>query len=159
MQIQSEQKETRYTNQEICREVCAFRVDHIIVRRMSKLARNKGEGGGGARFWFSSLTASSAIERYSQAVNLVPNDPTPLGNLSAAQYEIGEYNQCIQTAEKALDVLDATEDPSSAAQDKLKHRITKAKAHDVPWSANDQVDQVDRRLRLIEALPRYRPYM
>jgi len=68
-----------------------------------------------------------AIEKYQQAAQLMPGDATPLGNLSAAHYEIGQYSQCIASAEKALEVLHETPEASTATIQKLQHRIKKAK--------------------------------
>jgi hypothetical protein len=60
----------------------------------------------------------------------MPDDPIALGNLSAAQFEIGEYTQCISTAEKVLKVLNGTnKDNSTVAAEKLKRRISRAKAN------------------------------
>jgi hypothetical protein len=74
------------------------------------------------------LTNLLALKKYEEAVQLVPDDPTPLGNLFASQFEIGDYTQYISTAEKALTLLNGV-DKSAASADKLKRRIGRARVH------------------------------
>jgi tetratricopeptide (TPR) repeat protein len=72
--------------------------------------------------WILLLTNILALKKYEEAVQLVPDDLTPLGNLSAAQFEIGNYTECISTAEKALTLLNDAKDSSAAAVDKLNRK-------------------------------------
>ncbi|KAL9006254.1 MAG: hypothetical protein Q9188_000976 [Gyalolechia gomerana] len=51
-----------------------------------------------------------AVRCYTKAAGLAPTDPTLLSNLSAANYEIGDYQHCIDDILKALELCtrDAT---------------------------------------------------
>lgn len=95
-----------------------------------------------------------AIEKYKQAADIVPIDATPLGNILGAQYELGQYRQCIETAENALAILGDTEDPTLVAVERLKQRIMKAKAQHVFFGEDEQAE---RRLRILGTVPRCRP--
>lgn len=47
---------------------------------------------------------SAAITHYDKAFELYPNDITFLTNKSAVYFEMGDYEQCIKTCEKAVDL-------------------------------------------------------
>jgi hypothetical protein len=65
--------------------------------------------------------------------------------------------ECIWTAEKALALLNyADKDSSAAAGDKLKRRISRARAHCVHTS---ETEVVKGRSKLLSNIPRYRPTM
>jgi tetratricopeptide (TPR) repeat protein len=101
------------------------------------------------------LTNLLALKKYEEDVQLVPDDPTPLGNLSAAQFEIGDYTQCISAAEKALTLLNGA-DKSVASADKLKRRIGRARAH---YSQTPETELVEGRSESLNNIPQYRPKM
>ncbi|KUJ24364.1 uncharacterized protein LY89DRAFT_679522 [Mollisia scopiformis] len=50
--------------------------------------------------FYKSGNLLKAIELYQRAFNLEPSNSAALGNLSAAQYELGEYKKCVETAER-----------------------------------------------------------
>lgn len=87
----------------------------------------------------------------------MPEDSAPLRNLSAALYELGKYKESALVALKALRLLE-TESPDDmpAQVQKLKQRVQKAKAHECQ---SLQGEQRQRRLQIIDDLPRYRPSM
>lgn len=109
----------------------------------------------------------SAVKKYQEAVKLSPDDPTPLGNLSAAYFEVGKYTQCITRAEKALELLQVTRDlelsqtseDETASSDKItkfEQRIAKAKVHSDKGTKDEQ--KYLRNL-VLNLLPKYRPLM
>jgi hypothetical protein len=73
-----------------------------------------------------------------------------LGNLSAAQYEGGDYKNCVENAEKALAILSGIETSDGAKVEKLERRILKAKVH---CDQSTEDEQTDTRLRLINSVP------
>jgi hypothetical protein len=101
------------------------------------------------------LTNLPALKKYEEAVQLVHDDPTPFGNLSAAQFEIGDYTQCISTAEMALTLLNGA-DKFVASADKLKRRIGRARAY---CSQTPETELVEGRSELLNNIPQYRPTM
>ena len=60
---------------------------------------------------------------YKQASDLDPTDPTLLSNLSAALYELGMYELCIQATLKALKLVKAE---TEALKPKLTVRMVKS---------------------------------
>ncbi|OBW64251.1 MAG: hypothetical protein AUREO_056830 [Aureobasidium pullulans] len=67
-----------------------------------------------------------ATKAYFEALSLTPNDPAPLSNLSAVQFELGNYSGSEVYAEKALKLLEDEEDTNVKKQ-KLFVRLAKAK--------------------------------
>ncbi|CZR68941.1 uncharacterized protein PAC_18842 [Phialocephala subalpina] len=98
-----------------------------------------------------------ACEKYAKAVRLSPSDDAPLRNLSAALYELGDYNLCTRVATKAIKLL-ATKvgDDALSNTQKLNQRLEKAATH-TPKVSED--DKRRRRSELLRTLPRYRPSM
>jgi tetratricopeptide (TPR) repeat protein len=98
----------------------------------------------------------TAILKYRQAAKILPTDPAPYGNLSAAYLETGQYKSCLLMAEKALKLRkeSADFDKTSAQALKLQQRIEKANAHSGPSTAEEQREC---RIKLMKILPRYRP--
>ena len=68
-----------------------------------------------------------ATKAYFEALSLTPNDPAPLSNLSAVQFELGDYSGSIEYAEKALQLL-SNEADSNPKKQKLFSRIARARA-------------------------------
>ncbi|THZ64282.1 hypothetical protein D6C86_02622 [Aureobasidium pullulans] len=68
----------------------------------------------------------AATKAYFEAVTLSRNDPAPLSNLSAVQFELGNYAGSQLYAEKALKLLQSEADTSPKKQ-KLFLRLAKAK--------------------------------
>jgi hypothetical protein len=102
-----------------------------------------------------SINESSSSQEIRRSCRTRTRRPDPLGNLSAAQFEIGNYTQCISTAEKALTLLnDAEKDGASA--DKLKRRIGRARAH---CTQTTETELVEGRSKLLSNITRYRPTM
>lgn len=78
-------------------------------------------------------------------------------NLSAALYELGKYEECTHLASEALRLLEAEPLAVREAQEgKLQQRIQRAKAHGYKASVDEQRE---RRKRILDVLPRYRPSM
>lgn len=70
----------------------------------------------------------AATKAYDKAVSLAPDDPTPLSNLSAVNFEAGKYAQCVEFAAKALSLLKL--DPKTdALRQRLLIRQAKAYLH------------------------------
>ncbi|KAE8445338.1 hypothetical protein EG329_013460 [Mollisiaceae sp. DMI_Dod_QoI] len=81
----------------------------------------------------------------------------PLVGISAALYELGDYEACIHTATKAIELLKAdSEDEAESNIQKLNQRIEKATVHVYEVSEGEK-RQV--RHTLLGAVPRYRPSM
>ena len=85
----------------------------------------------------------------------MPNDCTPLSNLSAARYEIGDYVGCIAEVEKTFAALSVpSNSPPTPISEKLKHWKKKAGAH---IGIVPRLEQMQKRLKILENVPRYRP--
>lgn len=125
-----------------------------------------------------------AIGLYQQASDLAPETAAPLGNLSAAYFELGQYDACVSTSDRALALL-ANVAGADAAKQKLYLRQAKALFHGLRFKdAAATIEQLtageeksrlqhatSRRLdrtrlqpdgrsihtRLITELPRYKP--
>ncbi|KAI9645883.1 hypothetical protein NHQ30_005319 [Ciborinia camelliae] len=96
-----------------------------------------------------------AIKKYQESANLVPESYAPLGNLSAAYFEMGEYTQCITRAERALELLkESKAGEDNALVEKFQQRINRARANSYKSSG---LEQLQTRLRILDSLPRYRP--
>jgi tetratricopeptide (TPR) repeat protein len=66
-----------------------------------------------------------ATKAYFEALSLNPKDSAPLSNLSAVQFELGNYSGCSIYAEKALKLLNGEED-SNPKKQKLLSRLARA---------------------------------
>ncbi|EGF98561.1 uncharacterized protein MELLADRAFT_113407 [Melampsora larici-populina 98AG31] len=98
---------------------------------------------------------TKAIEAYKTAAALLPADPTPLSNLSAATFEAGDYEKSAQYSINALALLERDTDDDPRKQ-KLLTRLTKAKRyHSGP---DDSIVKESHRTAIL-GLPRYRPYL
>ncbi|EJD44613.1 hypothetical protein AURDEDRAFT_185020 [Auricularia subglabra TFB-10046 SS5] len=75
---------------------------------------------------FTSGRYEDAAKFYAEAAALAPNDPVYLSNLSAAQFELGDYGACATTIIKAAPLLDNATD---ALRLKLTHRLARALCH------------------------------
>ncbi|KAI1381367.1 hypothetical protein F4677DRAFT_123212 [Hypoxylon crocopeplum] len=71
---------------------------------------------------------SEAVKAYEKAAQLVPSDPYPLSNLSAAHFEAGRYSECVNSTVKALGLLKA-ETGTNAPRKRLLVRQAKAYLH------------------------------
>ena len=117
----------------------------------------------------------AATKAYFEAVTLSRNDPAPLSNLSAVQFELGNYAGSQLYAEKALKLLQSEADTSPKKQ-KLFLRLAKAKLlmlQDAKSVASrlDSADSLHKSVaamsrsktnstswtKLLDELPRYRP--
>ncbi|TIA18147.1 hypothetical protein D6C80_03603 [Aureobasidium pullulans] len=117
----------------------------------------------------------AATKAYFEAVTLSRNDPAPLSNLSAVQFELGNYAGSQLYAEKALKLLQSEADTSPKKQ-KLFLRLAKAKLlmlQDAESVASrlDSADSLHKSVaamsrsktnctawtKLLDELPRYRP--
>ncbi|EGG03113.1 uncharacterized protein MELLADRAFT_65872 [Melampsora larici-populina 98AG31] len=96
-----------------------------------------------------------AIEAYKVASALLPSDPTPLSNLSAATFEAGDYETSIQYSTKALALLEQEADDDPRKQ-KLLTRLSKAKRYHC--EPDDLIAKETLRKTLLR-LPRYRPHL
>ncbi|KAI0843718.1 hypothetical protein F5Y06DRAFT_9719 [Hypoxylon sp. FL0890] len=67
-----------------------------------------------------------AVKAYEKAASLAPSDPSPLSNLSAANFEAGKYSECVDFATKALSLL---KDDANAAVARQRLLIRQAKAY------------------------------
>lgn len=70
-------------------------------------------------------TRRAAIEAYKEAAFLAPEDYAPLSNMSAVHFEMGQYNQAVEYAEEALQLLRSEPDDGPKKQ-KLHARIAKS---------------------------------
>ncbi|EGG07424.1 uncharacterized protein MELLADRAFT_85823 [Melampsora larici-populina 98AG31] len=105
--------------------------------------------------FYKACQLSKAIVAYKLAATLVPSDPTPLSNLSAAAFETGDYAKSVQYSTEALALLeqDPDDDPR---KHKLLTRLTKARRyHTDPDDSSAKESLRDAIFRL----PRYRPYL
>ncbi|KAI1499416.1 hypothetical protein F5X99DRAFT_389871 [Biscogniauxia marginata] len=66
-----------------------------------------------------------AMKAYLEAVKLVPDDPAPLSNISAAKFEAGNYSECIKAAQQALSML-KDEPETQAIRQRLLVRSARA---------------------------------
>jgi tetratricopeptide (TPR) repeat protein len=66
-----------------------------------------------------------ATKAYFEALSLTPNDSAPLSNLSAVQFELGNYSGSAIYAEKALSLLQDEAD-SNPKKQKLLSRLARA---------------------------------
>jgi hypothetical protein len=88
------------------------------------------------------------------AANRDPIDSAPLRNLSATYYEIGNYRQCITSAEQALKlVVSADGNDVHIYKEKLQGRI--GKASDMPRRLPAE-EKTKTRIKILETLVRYR---
>jgi predicted transposase YbfD/YdcC len=98
-----------------------------------------------------------ARKKYEEAIKLAPADNAPLRNLSAALYELGDYEACTRTAAKAIALLgEETGEEVVANVQKLNQRVEKAKIH--AYEAPEE-ERRQQRLKISRNLPRYRPSM
>ncbi|KAG9231841.1 hypothetical protein BJ875DRAFT_103654 [Amylocarpus encephaloides] len=97
-----------------------------------------------------------AISKYLQASKITPNDPAPLGNISAALFETGQYKRCIPFAEKATRLHKGSPgyDEAGSQVQRLEQRIAKARVH-LPNVKPEE--RIETRLHILQNLPRYRP--
>lgn len=77
------------------------------------------------------LLTPSSHTSLSEASDLVPEDPTPLSNLSAAYFEAGQYMKSYQYALEALKYL---KQPSEKLSQRLYARIAKCNILMQQWS-------------------------
>lgn len=96
-----------------------------------------------------------AINKYQESANLLPDNYTPLGNLSAAYFVVGCYTQCIVKARRALQILGESNDiKNTDLVEKLQQRIKRSEIHSFEFS---ELKQLQARLRILDTLPRCRP--
>ncbi|KAH0285944.1 hypothetical protein KCU62_g7193, partial [Aureobasidium sp. EXF-3399] len=91
------------------------------VEEKSTEARNRGSD------LYRKRLFDEATKAYFEALSLTPNDPAPLSNLSAVQFELGGYPGSIKYAEKALQLLNNEAD-SNPKKQKLFSRLARAQA-------------------------------
>jgi tetratricopeptide (TPR) repeat protein len=72
---------------------------------------------------------ADAIEQYKEAATLAPTDTAPMGNLSAALFELGDYQQCVQVCQDALTMVGQMDGPNDALRQKLLLGQAKAALH------------------------------
>ncbi|KAF7937391.1 uncharacterized protein EAE98_001705 [Botrytis deweyae] len=71
-----------------------------------------------------------SITNYQESTNLVPDNCKPLGNLSTAYFEVGNYTQCIVKARRALQILGESKDNKNTdLVEKFQQRIKRAEIH------------------------------
>lgn len=75
---------------------------------------------------FTAGRYEEAAKYYAQAAALAPNEAVYLSNLSAAQFELGDYGTCATTIIKTKPLLDNS---NEALQRKLAHRLARALCH------------------------------
>ena len=116
-----------------------------------------------------------ATKAYFEALSLTPDDPAPLSNLSAVQFELGNYSESILYAEKALKLLQS-EANSSPKKQKLFLRLVRAQvlqlqdatplvtqlasldsAHDSATMIHSNRRQSVSWSKVLDEIPRYRP--
>lgn len=84
-----------------------------------------------------------AAQKYQEAVQLAPEDATPLSNLSAVFYEMGLYRKSIDSVESALE-KPSTEELRSRLRPRLIRSLLQAQRYDQADEAlRDPLDQVD----------------
>lgn len=94
---------------------------------------------------FTAGRFGDAARLYAQAAALAPNDAVYFSNLSAAQYELGEYSACATTILKTAPLINNSPE---ALQRKLAHRLARALCHSRVISAfqpedNEAVDRFE----------------
>ncbi|KAE9983145.1 hypothetical protein EG328_010229 [Venturia inaequalis] len=139
----------------------------------AKLLREKGNA------FYKEGKLSKAADSYIAAWNRNKSDPAPLGNLSAARFELGEFNRSIVGATKALSLYG---DGEEAKKQRLYSRIAKSNIYSLKLEPNswnliprevqdefkDSVSTLNDvwtkypheakiRSEILERLPRYRP--
>ncbi|KKY18425.1 putative dna primase large subunit [Phaeomoniella chlamydospora] len=72
--------------------------------------------------FYKKLQLPKAISLYIQASELEPTNPLPLSNLSAAYFEAGDYDKCIDAAVKCLTLISVDD----ALYEKVKSRQLQA---------------------------------
>ena len=84
---------------------------------------------------------------YNQAVEVAPNDPAPLSNLSAVYFEQGDYASVVTASDRALELLD-----DDAKRQKLLLRKVKSHVYlrDYDLARHDAESGLRKR---IDALP------
>ncbi|TKA65542.1 hypothetical protein B0A55_09869 [Friedmanniomyces simplex] len=83
---------------------------------------------------------AEAIVRYKHAAELAPSEPAPLSNLSAAYFELGNYEACRAASSSALALLDESNLP---ARQKLFVRQARSSIHHLKFRrANDDVERL-----------------
>ncbi|KAI0019836.1 hypothetical protein F4780DRAFT_792580, partial [Xylariomycetidae sp. FL0641] len=80
-----------------------------------------------------------AMKVYQDAADLVKDDPTPRANLSAANFEAGQYSKCIENVQTALNIMQSLPGAEAIPPKKLLVRLAKANLH---LSRLDQVADV-----------------
>ncbi|TGO50052.1 hypothetical protein BCON_0193g00130 [Botryotinia convoluta] len=90
-----------------------------------------------------------------ESANLVPDNCTPLGNLSAAYFEVGDCTQCIVKARRALEILgESNDNKNTDLAEKFQQWIKRA---EIPSFESSELKQLQTRLRIFETHLRYRP--
>ncbi|QPH11568.1 hypothetical protein C2857_003367 [Epichloe festucae Fl1] len=82
---------------------------------------------GNALYRAGNLT--QAEKAYKKAALLAPQDPSPISNLSAVKYEMGDYRAAIAYIQKAISLAVSGTDDDDAKKDKLYSRMAKSYLH------------------------------
>ncbi|TVY65623.1 hypothetical protein LSUE1_G006744 [Lachnellula suecica] len=107
--------------------------------------------------YYKSNQLLKAIVAYKVAVQLDPHVAQPLRNLSIAYYEVGKYQFCKTTVEKALALEEHANNADMGTQvEKLNARLERAQLHD--YKSPDKQQRL-RRLEILNMFHRYRPSM
>ncbi|KAH6623940.1 hypothetical protein F5144DRAFT_623763 [Chaetomium tenue] len=93
-------------------------------------------------------TMSSGGE-YEKAAALVPNDPSPLSNLSSVKFELGDYSSAIEYILKSLHISEKTGDGAAA-----DHVLGSLEALTAWAAAGSAVDVPTHRKLMFDRLPR-----
>ncbi|CEJ86330.1 hypothetical protein VHEMI04076 [[Torrubiella] hemipterigena] len=98
---------------------------------------------------------SQAEEAYKTAASLVPHHSSPVSNMSAVRYEMGDYRGAIAYINQVLALIsDDTSD--SGKKDKLYSRLAKCYLHLLEFipaeDAISSIDSVDLRFELYESV-------
>ncbi|KAI1498753.1 hypothetical protein F5X99DRAFT_431519 [Biscogniauxia marginata] len=91
-----------------------------------------------------------AIKAYFEALKLTPNDHTPLANLAAVQFELGNYSGSTIYAEKAIRLLNDEGDDSPKKQKLLLHSAS--------WNSSHTTNPSSL-AKLLDELSRYKPVL
>jgi tetratricopeptide (TPR) repeat protein len=102
------------------------------------------------------LIRHTAIKKYQEAATLIPDDVSPLGNISAAYFEVRKYTQCITRAQRALELPQGLSEDKSTQVQKFERRIAKANAH---LSTVSEEEELNARVKILKGLGRHRPSM
>ncbi|KAF2120022.1 hypothetical protein BDV96DRAFT_486077, partial [Lophiotrema nucula] len=90
---------------------------------------------------------------FREAARLAPKDPVPLSNLSAVEFELGNYIGCELFSQKALGLLAASDgEQNENLHEKLLLRSARAKLY-----SNKLEDAEKFRELVLDRIPRYRP--